>query len=308
MDVFPGHSAVPADFPESVVTLGNFDGVHLGHQVLFKHALLRARASGRKCVVFTFEPHPVRILAPKLAPPRITPEKEKVRLIAEAGIDACVVQPFDKDFASIDHERFVETALVGSLHMKELIIGYNFTYGKGGVGNTATLASAAGRYGFALDVVAQQTFGGVIASSTKVREFVLGGNVEGAQMLLGREFSVSGTVVHGFKRGRGIGFPTANIDSKVELIPRYGVYACHVHVGGKAYGAVANVGVRPTVNQDDPRPTIEAHLFDFDGDLYGQMLRVDFAAHIREERRFGGIEELKAQIARDAEKARELLQ
>ncbi len=307
MQTFSGYRAVPAGFPESVVTIGNFDGVHLGHQALFRHALSRARSTGRSCVVYTFEPHPVRILAPKLAPPRITRADEKLRLIAELGIDACVVEPFTAEFAAMEHEQFVASALVSALCTKELIVGYDFTYGRGGKGNTATLASAAGRFGFALDVVSQQTFGGVVASSTKVREFVLGGNVEGARMLLGRDYGVIGRVVHGEERGRKIGFPTANIDTEDELIPRYGVYACWVTVGGRRYAAVTNIGVRPTVKVDDPRPTIEAHLFDFDGDLYGQTLRLDFAHYLREERRFPSLDALKAQIAADAARARELL-
>jgi riboflavin kinase / FMN adenylyltransferase len=307
MQIFHGFAEVPQTFAESAVTLGNFDGVHLGHQALIRHMVERARASGRQAVVYTFEPHPVRILAPKLAPPRITHASEKARLLAALGVDACVMEPFTLELAATDHEKFVEEALVSKLHVKELIVGYDFTYGKGGKGNTASLASSAQRFGFSLEVISQQTFGGVVASSTKVREFVLGGNVEGARVLLGRDYSVTGNVVHGQKRGRGIGFPTANVDTTAELIPRYGVYACRVTVGEQTFGAVTNVGVRPTVNEGDPRPTVEAHLFDFDGDIYGKEVRVAFVQQLREERRFSDIDALKAQIAEDAKHARALV-
>lgn len=313
--VFDGYRTLPAPgaataLGETVVTLGNFDGVHLGHQALMAHIARRAAETGRKSVVYTFEPHPVRILNPKLAPPRITPRDEKLRLIGALGINAAVVEPFDLAFAATSPDDFVAKALVAALGVKELVIGYDFTYGKAGAGNTASLAAAAERFGFTLSVISQQTFGGMVASSTKVRELVLGGNVEGARVLLGRHYSVAGPVAHGFKRGRSIGFPTANIDTANELIPRYGVYACRVSFAdepSRVFDAVTNVGVRPTVSTGDPRPTVEAHLFDTDADLYGRAARVEFVTALREERKFASIDALKAQIAVDADHARKAL-
>lgn len=308
MDVFAGHKAVPPGYGETLVTIGNFDGVHLGHRALVSHAIDRAKAFARKCVVYTFEPHPVRILNPALAPLRITPEPEKVRLLSQIdGVAAVIVEPFTREFAAMPPEDFVQRVLVGALQMKHLIVGYDFSYGKGGAGNTASLAQAAERYGFLFDIVSQQTFGGVVASSTKIREFLLGGQVEGARLLLGRDYSITGMVVRGHQRGRTIGFPTANVQSSYELIPRYGVYACRVTVGDRTYDAVTNVGVRPTVEHGSAQPTVEAHLFDFEGDLYNREVRVAFVAHIREERKFPGLDALKAQIALDAATAREKL-
>ncbi|MCC6810687.1 MAG: bifunctional riboflavin kinase/FAD synthetase [Deltaproteobacteria bacterium] len=312
MDVFKGHAAVPKGYGDAAVTIGNFDGVHLGHRALLGHAIDRARALGRKTIVYTFEPHPVRILNPSLSPLRITPDVEKVRLIGEVragafGVDAVVVEPFTREFAGLSPDDFVAKVLVSALAMKQLIVGYDFSYGKGGAGNTASLAQAAQSFGFILDIVSQQTFDGVVASSTKIREFLLSGQVDGARLLLGRDYSLVGTVVHGQKRGRTIGFPTANVRTDYELVPRYGVYACRVSVGAEIYGAVTNVGVRPTVEGSSATPTIEAHLFDFEGDLYDREVRVAFVSHIREERKFSGFDALKAQIALDAGVARERL-
>jgi riboflavin kinase/FMN adenylyltransferase len=312
MNVFQGYHAVPKDFGETAVTIGNFDGVHLGHQALLTHAIERAHVQKRKCVVYTFEPHPVRILNPALSPRRISPEAEKVRLLGElktahGGIDTVVVEPFTREYAALTPEQFVSEVLVSSLGMKQLIVGYDFTYGKGGKGNTASLAAAAQQFGFQFDIISQQLFGGVVASSTKIREFLLNGQVDGARLLLGRDYAIEGVVTHGHQRGRTIGFPTANVASTYELIPRYGVYVCRVTVGTQTFGAVTNVGVRPTVEGASAAPTVEAHLFGFSGDIYDQRVRVSFVSHIREERKFKSLDALKAQIALDAEIAQERL-
>ncbi len=312
MNVFNGYRAVPKDYGETAVTIGNFDGVHLGHQALLSHSIERAHVQNRKCVVYTFEPHPVRILNPALSPRRLSPEAEKVRLIGDhktphGGVDAVVVEPFTRDYAALTPTEFVSEVLVSALGMKQLIVGYDFTYGKGGKGNTASLAAAAQQFGFQLDIVSQQTFGGVVASSTKIREFLLNGQVDGARLLLGRDYSIEGVVTHGQERGRTIGFPTANVASDYELIPRYGVYACRVSVGSETFSAVTNVGVRPTVEGASAAPTVEAHLFGFNRDIYEQRVRVAFVSLIREERKFKSLDALKAQIALDADVARERL-
>lgn len=292
----------------SIVTIGNFDGVHLGHQALVSQIVTLAQAQDLQSVVYTFDPHPVRILNPKLAPPVITPRQEKLRLLEALGVDGCVVEPFNRDLAALSPDEWVERALVGALHMKVLVVGYDFTYGKAGAGNAITLAAAASRLGFLLQVITQQTFSGVVASSTKVREFVLEGNVDGAELLLGRRFSLVGAVEHGDARGRSMGFPTANLAYENELLPRYGVYACWIELeDGQKIPAVTNIGVRPTVSEGAVKPSVEAHLLDWKGDLYGKRLRMSFVARLREERRFPSLPALQEQIALDVAAARQAL-
>jgi riboflavin kinase/FMN adenylyltransferase len=304
---FAALAALAAPLRAPVVTIGNFDGVHRGHLALFAHVRERAAAIGGQSVVYTFEPHPVQILAPKLAPPRLTPAREKQHWLAAAGIDVCIAEPFTHAYAQTPAEQFVSQVLVSAIGMRELVVGYDFTYGRGGAGNTGTLAQAAEQFGFALQIINQQTFSGVVASSTKIREFVLEGKVDGARLLLGRDYSVVGEVVHGDARGRTIGFPTANIDAEETLVPRNGVYACWLDVGGERRGAVSNIGLRPTVAAGVTKPTVEAHVFDFDGDLYGQEVRLSFVQRLRDEQRFASLDALKAQIAQDTAEARRVL-
>ncbi len=303
MRVVQGFQTLPAPLQKSAVTLGNFDGVHLGHRALFDQTIAAAKALGAPSVVYTFEPHPVQVLAPALAPPRLSPEKEKLRLIAASGIDVCVIEPFTKAFAAIPPSDFVTRVLQQALGAKEVIVGYDFTYGKGGAGNVTTLAEGP----FEVHVVKPQSFGGVVASSTKIREFLHEGKVEGAHLLLGRDYAIEGRVVHGEARGRTIGFPTANIELGEALAPRYGVYACWCVVAGVRQAAVTNIGLRPTVSKESSAPTVEAHLLDWQGDLYEQTVRLEFVAHLRAEQRFASLDALKAQIARDAEQARTVL-
>lgn len=291
----------------SVVTVGNFDGVHLGHQALMN--AVKQRAVGLQAVVYTFEPHPARVLNHKLAPKVITARQEKLRLLTDLGLDGCVMEPFTRAFASLSPDRWVKEALVEALHMRALVVGYDFTYGKGGAGNIDTLRDEAARHGFELLVVPAQSFSSVVASSTKVREFVLGGNIEGAAVLLGRPFALTGVVEHGDARGRSMGFPTANLAYAEELLPRYGVYACWIHrQDGERIAAVTNIGVRPTVSEGEVKPSVEAHLLDWQGDLYGQYLRLEFIARIRDEQRFASLAALQERIAIDVNLARQALQ
>jgi riboflavin kinase/FMN adenylyltransferase len=306
VEVVRGFRSLTSPLTGTVVTLGNFDGVHLGHQALFRLVVERARNRGGKAVVYTFEPHPVRILNPSLAPPRITPEAEKLRLIEAHGPDVCIVEPFTAELAAVSADDFVAKALVQALGVSELVVGYDFTYGKGGAGNTRTLEQAGERFGFALTVVRPQTFGGVVASSTKIREFIHEGKVEGAAMLLGRDYTLEGTVVRGDGFGRQLGFPTANIDTDYELLPRYGIYAGWLELDGERVGAVTSLGLRPTVSTQS-LPTIEAYLFDFNRDIYGRRVRLSFSHRLRDEQRFDSIARLKEAIAADASQARKVL-
>lgn len=293
------------------MTIGNFDGVHLGHRLLIEQALQHAESYGWGMTLYTFEPHPASVLRPELAPIRLTPQAEKLRLLKQAGVPSCIVEPFDADFASMSAERFVQEVLIERLAARQVVVGYDFTFGHKGLGTLQTLERLLRSNGCALEVVAPHSIQNIVISSTKIRGFLLSGNVEGAQLLLGRAYALEGVVVHGDQRGRTLGFPTANIATNFPLLPRLGVYACLMHwrdeSGEKHARAVVNVGLRPTVTAHAKAPQIEAHLFDFSGDLYDKSVRLEFISSIREERRFHSLEALKAQIAEDSALARERL-
>jgi riboflavin kinase/FMN adenylyltransferase len=309
MQVFHGHVLAQGLPPKGAVALGNFDGVHKGHQALVSTAKAQAAATGGPTVVFTFEPHPTRVLAPHLAPPLILPLDQRLERLESLGVDAVVLQPFTPEFARTSAADFVTQALVGSLRANAVVIGFNFTFGHKRAGNPALLQALGAQLGFGVHVVPEVSVDGLPCSSTKVRELLLGGNVEGAQLVMGRPFALRGTVVKGHQRGRLLGFPTANLQASVELLPGTGVYAGWVRPldaqGGGPWPAVVNVGVAPTFGGGPV--TVEAHLLDVSLDLYGRPLQLDFLHRIREERRFPGVESLKAQIALDAQTARQLL-
>jgi riboflavin kinase / FMN adenylyltransferase len=295
--------------------IGNFDGVHLGHQRLLALARDRARARGAPSAVLTFDPHPVRVLRPAFAPPLVTSLPRKLELIADQGIDAVVAQPFDLGYAKTPAREFVARDLVDRLGCAEVVVGYDFTAGheRARVDALRPLLASAG---VVLHVVEPVTADGLVVSSTKIREFLLEGNVEAAALLLTRPYDVDGTVERGAGRGRGFGFATANV-ATAALLPANGVYVVRAHVGGRPgpggpegsapHGGVCNVGVKPTVETGAP-VVAEAHLFDFDGrDLYGEPIRVAFLARLRDERRFASVDALRAQIAHDVARAREVL-
>jgi riboflavin kinase/FMN adenylyltransferase len=287
------------------VAIGNFDGVHLGHQRLL--AVARARAAARRApaAVFTFEPHPVRVLRPALAPPLVTPLARKLELLAGEGLDAAVVHPFDLAYAATPARDFVERDLAGRLGAAEVVVGYDFTAGheRARVEALRPLLAAAG---IALQVVEPVTADGLVVSSTKIREFLLEGNVAAAALLLTRPYDLDGTVTRGAGRGRGFGFATANVSTSA-LLPANGVYVVRAAVRGSVHGGVCNVGVKPTVEAGAP-VVAEAHLFDFDGrDLYGEPIRLAFLERLRDERRFPSVDALRAQIAADVAQARAAL-
>ncbi|MBK9516507.1 MAG: riboflavin biosynthesis protein RibF [Anaeromyxobacter sp.] len=301
------------------VAIGNFDGVHLGHQALVARALELARARGARAGVLTFEPHPVRALRPQLAPPLLTPLPRKLELLAQAGLDAVVVQPFDLGYAATSAEGFVSRDLAGALRVADVVVGWDFTAGHERA-RVAALRPLLLAHGLTLGVVEPVAEGGLTVSSTKIREFLLEGKVEAAALLLTRPHDVDGRVVPGAGRGRGLGFATANLLGD-GLLPQNGVYAVRVRLGppagpggpgapladGPLQGGVCNVGVKPTVEAAG-RVTAEVHLLDFPGhDLYGAAIRVAFLARLRDERRFPSLEALTAQIADDAGRARALL-
>lgn len=283
----------------AAVCLGNFDGVHLGHRALFD----AARGLG-KVAALTFQPHPGKVLQADLAPRLICQLPRKLELLAQVGVEETIVQPFDLSFARSTPADF-ERWLFADLRVGAVVIGHDYTYGAKRAGTRATLEVAARAANAKLQTVPAVTLDGVVISSSKVREYILEGRVTAAQRLLGRFFDLDGTVVTGQGRGRTIGFPTANIDTQNELRPGAGVYAVRVKVGDKLFGGAANIGVKPTFGGGEV--TIEAHLFGFQGDLYGQKLRVEFVERLRGEQRFASAAELAGQIGRDLERAREAI-
>lgn len=289
----------------SVVTLGAFDGVHRGHQALVERARQAALRLGLPAVAYTFDPHPAKVLAPKVAPRTLTSMRERVRLLRSYGIDIVIMERFDDAFASLTADEWVDRYLIAQLHPRHVVVGFNFTYGKGRGGSPEHLAAAGSAHGFDVEVVDPVMIEGMVVSSTRVREFLLEGNVEGAAILLGRPFAITGVVVEGDRRGRTLGFPTANIEPDHELLPEHGVYASRVDLGGEILEGVTNVGKRPTFG--GKHVTVESYLFDWSGDLYGKPLRVELIARIREERRFEGAEALKAQLSEDVASARRIL-
>jgi riboflavin kinase/FMN adenylyltransferase len=312
MRIHDGLSASAGRLTGGAVAIGNFDGVHLGHQALF--ATARRDAQGPVCAL-TFEPHPARLLAPQYAPPLICEKPRKRELIAATGVTDLIEQPFDAAFASTNPDRFVE--MVIGTGVAEVVVGHDFTYGKGRAGTVETLRDSLGERGVRLRLVSPVAVSGLVCSSTKVREFVLEGRVEAANMLLGRPFDLDGEVVQGAGRGRKLGWPTANIRTTNELLPAVGVYAVRTRLlpGGAPIAGAANLGLNPTFRPEvalagaagQPLLSLEVHLLDFSRDVYGQRVRVEFVHRLREERRFPGVDALKAQIAHDVEQARRLL-
>ncbi len=300
------------------VAIGNFDGVHLGHRRLLETARARAATHGAPAVALTFEPHPARVLRPRMAPPTLTPLPRKLELIEEAGIDAAVVLPFDLAYAATPAADFVKRDLCARLGAADVVVGYDFTAGHERA-RVDALREILLACGIGLSVIQPVTADGLTVSSTKVREFLLEGNVEGAGVLLGRSHDVEAVVERGAGRGRSIGFATANLRPE-GLLPALGVYAARARVGvglrpdgvahaagARTFDAVCNVGVKPTVEESGP-VGLEAHLLGHDGsDLYGERVRVEFCGRIRAERRFPSLDALRAQISTDASEARDLL-
>ncbi len=307
MRVLPPGVAAPAELAGAIWAMGNFDGLHRGHQALFAAARAQASSSRVAAGVLTFEPHPAKVLNPALAPRLILTAAEKERGIAAAGLDAMAVERFDPALAALTADAFCARVLSGRLRAGGVVVGQGFRFGVHARGTVDDLRRA-------LPVVVEVppvTEGDLLCSSTKIRELVLEGRVDAAALLLGHRYWVEGPVVHGDHRGRTIGVPTANVQVERELLPRLGVYATWAVLDdGAGHAAVTNVGLRPTFAAGDPSsssPRFEAHLLDFAGDLYGRTLRLELVTHVRDERRFASVDELRAQIARDIEAARKAL-
>jgi riboflavin kinase / FMN adenylyltransferase len=304
------HTNASDDARGAVVAAGNFDGVHLGHQAVLGEAKALARRLDAPFAVLTFEPHPRVVFQPGLPPFRLTPFRAKSRELETLGVDLLFTLHFDLAFAQKTAEEFVAEVLVAGLGIKAVVVGYDFVFGNKRRGTAELLKTEGSKHGFDVKVVAPvSAAGGVVYSSTHIREHLVAGRPRDAAALLGRPWEIDGRVDVGDKLGRTIGFPTANIDLADYLRPAPGVYAVRAGIeeGGKTewHDGAANLGWRPTVGGKDLR--LEAHLFDFRGDLYGKHLRVAFIERLRPEQRFAGLDALKAQIAVDCQKAREIL-
>jgi len=292
----------------SCVTIGNFDGVHKGHQRLIRLTAQRACEHGLTSVVMTFEPHPQRFFSNKKSPPFITLLPQKLELISALGPNATLVLPFTRELAAQEPEEFVRRFLVEGLKVKELYIGYDYAFGKNRRGDYALLARLGQEYGFAVEQIDPVIVGEAIVSSTRVRDLVEEGRVWEARELLGRFYQVKGKVIHGRKRGGDVlGFPTANLEPYDELLPRSGVYAVWVETEfpGEQRQGVANIGHNPTFGEN--ALSVEAHILDFKADLYGREVRIHFVQRIRDERKFSGPQELVARIREDVRLSRQIL-
>jgi riboflavin kinase/FMN adenylyltransferase len=312
MKVVHGRNQVAAELGRApALTIGNFDGVHRGHQQLVAATRAVARQLGGAAGVLTFDPHPARFFAPALAPPMLQPLARRLELLGEAGADFAVVEPFDAALAAMAPETFVDEVLVRALHAVHVVVGYDFSFGRARAGTTATLAELGRQRGFGVTVVPPVTVDGLTCSSTKIREFLLEGRVEGAELLLGRPWEITGEVVRGAGRGRGLGVPTANIRPEGDLPLRTGIYAARASFpdqGGPSFAAALSVGTNPTFATDGSAPvSVEAHLLDFDRDVYGARLRVQLLRRLRDERRFASVDELLAEIARDVARTRQIV-
>ena len=289
-----------------VLTLGNFDGVHLGHRAIVQRAVSEARAVGGQVVVLTFHPHPVAVLAPERSPPLLQSLRDRLALLRDLGADVTVVQRFTPRFAALEPEAFVRDFLGTHLELLHVVVGYNVSFGRGRAGSVETLRTLGPRLGFAVDAVGPVTVGEEQVSSTALRRMVAAGDVRSAQAFLGRRFTLRGRVVRGEQRGRTLGFPTANLHQpRGLLLPADGVYAVRARLDGRAHPAVLNIGMRPTFGT--LQRTVEAHLLDFDQLLYGRWLVLELVDRLRGEQRFAGPEALRQAIAADVTRAREVL-
>jgi len=288
------------------LTIGNFDGVHMGHAKLLKSVVERAAANDLLAAAVTFDPHPRRVLVDKKDPPFITLTEQKLELIKTYGIQITVVLPFTKAMAALDPEDFVRAYLVEGLAMKDLIIGYDYAFGKGRKGNFELLSKLGEKYGYAVERLDPVIINGAVVSSTRIRDMVQAGEVWDVRPLMNRFYQVRGKVVRGRNRGgRLLGFPTANIAMTDELVPKPGVYAIWVDLDGKIYPSVANIGHNPTFGNEVL--SVEAHILDFSGDIYDRNIRVHFVQRLRSEKKFSGVEELAERIREDVKLGRRIL-
>ena len=287
----------------STVTVGSFDGVHLGHQAVLREIDRRARAAGRASVLVTFDPHPLEVVNPGAAPPLLTTGPERLEVLALSPLDYVLLVRFDRHLAGLTPEEFVQEVLLERCSLRELVIGHDHGFGRGRSGDVETLRHLGASHGFEVDVVPPVDFGGQHVSSSRIRRAVAGGDLTTAGAMLGRRYGVVGPVGEGERRGRLLGVPTINLFelSPRKLLPPDGVYAVRVEWRGGSAGGMMNQGPRPTFQ--DGRRILEAHIFDFEGDLYGEWVRIEWIERLRDIQRFGSVEQLKQQLERDRARA-----
>lgn len=298
-------SRVTSPFTNSVITLGNFDGLHLGHQELVRMVMKRAAEIHGQSMVVTFRPHPLKVLAPDKCPELISIYEEKIELFKKLGIDVLIKIPFNLHFAEMTPREFVKKILCDLLGAKEIFVGFNYRFGKGREGNIETLKEMGREFGFKVNEVEQISVDGEIISSTKIRSFIKEGEVEHAARLLGRPYAITGIVIRGDSRGKSLGFPTANIASKHMIIPSNGVYAVKLYARDTCHDGIVNIGLRPTF--DTKTLAIEVHVFDFNEDLYGEEVTVYFIKKLRTEKKFDSADALITQITKDITEAKAVL-
>jgi riboflavin kinase/FMN adenylyltransferase len=291
--------------PSPVVALGNFDGLHMGHQTILNTAIERARREHGTAFALTFDPVPAKVLAPDRAPRLILTSEDKLELLRKSGIDSVLVINFTRELSQLTPREFVRTFLVERIGVRAVVVGHSVSFGHNRMGNATVMADLGREFGFDVTVVGPVKVAGMEVSSTKVREVIADGDMRTAANLLGRAHFLSGPVVHGRERGRKIGFPTANIQSRTECLPPDGVYATRLILDDGPHASITNIGMRPTFAE--PERTIEAHIFDFDRDIYDREVRLELIERIRPERKFDSGEALATQIAADLKRARAIL-
>lgn len=294
-----------APLPNAVVTIGNFDGVHLGHREIFRRVVGKARELGGTSVVYSFVPHPLKVLAPERAPRLINTYAEKERLIAASCIDVLICAPFTVETAALSADRFVEEILANRIGVHYLVVGYDYAFGRNREGDAEFLRRKGQELGFEVEVLGPITGHGEAYSSTRVRQMLTDGEVSGVVALLGRHFTLEGEVIHGAKRGIKLGFPTANLATEKEILPRPGVYAVKVRRGDRIFDGVVNIGCNPTFSREGL--SVEVHLLDFHEQIYGETLRLYFVERLRDELAFPSPEALRNAIAADIARARQIL-
>ena len=305
MEIFWGNDKIDAaKIRNPVVTIGNFDGCHLGHQEIFKRVRKHAAALGGSSVVYTFNPHPASVIHDN-EPNTIYTLNEKIEAIDSLGMDFMVVVPFTRAFADTHPERFIDEILVSGIKAKGIVVGYDFVFGRRAMGNIPFLKKKGEELGFFVESMPAVIKDGMVVSSTLIRTMIRSGDVGVAARLLSKPYRLPGSVVHGMARGRLLGFPTANIRPDKSLIPSYGVYATNIYLDGKRYAGATNIGDNPTFG--DEGTSIEAFLFDFKGDLYGRQMTIEFIDCLRTEIKFDSKEKLIRQIDKDCRKASEIL-
>jgi riboflavin kinase/FMN adenylyltransferase len=303
MELFDNPEALPPPFRGGAVAIGNFDGLHPGHAQLIRIARETARIAGRPAGVLTFEPHPKKVFKPDAAPFRLTPWPAKQRLLADLGLDFAVVLTFDRDFASRSAADFIARTLIDAVGVSHVVVGYDFCFGRGRAGTGETLIAAGAVHGFGVTRVAAVAGpDGEAYSASRIRHLIAAGDVRGAARLLGRIWEIEGVVETGDRLGRELGYPTANLRLGETLQPAFGIYAAQAMIDGRWRDAVVSLGTRPTVA--DRGVLVEAHVFDYAGDLYGRTLRVRLVDYLRAEAKFPDLEALKRQIAVDCREAR----